>query len=106
MVIKGVESENGWRPAKVSQAQCQWGKVPGAEHVSLQILKGEPYTMMMAFAADYHANIEPLRDEDSACWTPTNTVDTSNHLNGTGMDLNWQGPDKKRFRLGINKEQA
>jgi len=46
---------------------------------------------MRAFAADFNAYIEPLRDKDSACYTPTNSVSTSNHLNGTAMDLNWGG---------------
>lgn len=44
---------------------------------------------MKAFAADYHAFVEPLRDADSASYTPTNSVATSNHLNGTAFDLNW-----------------
>ena len=44
---------------------------------------------MRAYAADYNAYIEPLRDDDSASYTPTNSVATSNHLNGTAMDLNW-----------------
>lgn len=45
--------------------------------------------IMRAYAADYNAYVEPLRDADSAGWTPTNSVATSNHLNGTAMDLNW-----------------
>ena len=102
-----MPSENGWEPARANGAtQCEWVRVPGAEHVSLQILKGQPLTILRAFAADYHAHVEPLRDADSACWTPTNSVPTSNHLNGTGMDLNWQGPDGNTFRLGITKERA
>lgn len=101
-----MASENGWNPAKASVAQCQWGTVPGTNSVSLELLKGQPYTIMMAFAADYNAYVEPLRDEDSGGRTETNSVPTSNHLNGTGMDLNWQGPDKKKFRLGITKAQA
>ncbi len=55
----------------------------------LQIMKGWPLQVLRAFAADYHAFVEPLRDVDSASWTPTNSVPTSNHLNGTAMDLNW-----------------
>jgi hypothetical protein len=51
---------------------------------------------MAAYAADYNAYVEPLRDPDSAGWTPTNSVATSNHLNGTAMDLNW---DTHPFRV-------
>lgn len=99
-------SENGWFPAKATKEQCQWVKVPGAEHVSLEILKGVPLIVMPAFAADFHAYIEPLRDADSAARTETNKVPTSNHLNATGMDLNWNGKDGKTFRYGISKERA
>ena len=84
-----MPSENGWEPARASADQCQWVKIPGAEHVSLQFLKGQPLQILRAYAADYHAYIEPLRDADSASYTPTNSVATSNHLNGTAMDLNW-----------------
>lgn len=88
MVQFGVESENGWRPAKAGQDKLIWISVPGS-NVSLQVLQGLPATIMGAFAADVNAYIEPLRDSDSASWTPTNAVATSNHLNGTAMDLNW-----------------
>lgn len=96
-------SENNW--PMVDQGSCVWVKVPGT-NVTLQIREGQPAKIMGAFAADYNAHVEPLRDADSACWTPTNSVATSNHLSGTGMDLNWNGPDGKTFRLGIPKERA
>lgn len=98
-----THSENGWR--MVDQGSCVWVKVPGTS-VTLQIREGQPATIMGAFAADFNANVEPLRDADSACWTATNSVASSNHLSGTGMDLNWNGADGKTFRLGISKEQA
>lgn len=98
-----THSENGWR--MVDQGSCRWVKVPGT-NVTLQIREGQPEAIMRAFAADYNAYIEPLRDADSACWTATNSVATSNHLSGTGMDLNWNGPDGRTFRLGISKERA
>lgn len=85
-----MPSENGWNPARANGAtDCEWVRIPGAEHVSLQFLKGWPLQVLRAYAADYHAYIEPLRDADSASYTPTNSVATSNHLNGTAMDLNW-----------------
>lgn len=81
-------SENGWQPAWVGADQLQWVLVPGTK-VNLQIQKGQPLKILRALAADFNAYIEPLRDADSASYTPTNSVSTSNHLNGTAMDLNW-----------------
>jgi len=102
-----MPSENGWEPAKARPDQCEWITVPGTNPpVRLELLKGWPLQILRAFAADYNAYIEPLRDGDSAAWTPTNSVATSNHLNGTAMDLNWNGPDGKTFRLGISEQQA
>jgi hypothetical protein len=82
-------SENGWEPLHAGPDILNWVRIPGAEHVSLQFMKGWPTAVLRAYAADYHAYIEPLRDADSASFTPTNSVATSNHLNGTAMDLNW-----------------
>lgn len=97
-------SENGW--PYVDEGSCTWVRIPGAEHVSLQIQNGPPLAILRAFAADFHANVEPLRDHDSACWTPGNSVATSNHPGGTSMDLNWNGADGKTFRYGISEAQA
>ena len=102
-VYGNTHSENGWR--MVDTGSCVWVRVPGTS-VSLQIREGQPAAILGAFAADYNAHIEPLRDADSACWTATNSVATSNHLSGTGMDLNWNGPDGRTFRLGIPKDRA
>lgn len=88
MVQVGVESENGWRPARATPDLTEWITVPGT-NVRLQFMKGWPLQILRAWAADYNAFIEPLRDPDSAAWTPTNSVATSNHLNGTACDLNW-----------------
>ena len=100
-----MASENGWIPAWVGKDSLEWTKVPGT-NVTLQIQKGQPLQILRAFAADYNAYVEPLRDHDSASYTPTNSVRTSNHLNGTAMDLNWNGADGKTFRLGISEERA
>lgn len=83
-----MASENGWEPSHAPADLLEWVTVPGTD-VHLQFMKGWPSTVMRAYAADYHAYIEPLRDADSASFTPTNSVATSNHLNGTAMDLNW-----------------
>ena len=103
VVYGNTHSENGWR--MVDQGSCRWITVPGTK-VTLQIREGQPVSIMGAFAADYNVKIEPLRDADSACWTATNDVGNSNHLSGTGMDLNWNGNDNRTFRLGISKERA
>lgn len=85
-----MPSENGWEPSRLPAGSDQlvWIDVPGAP-VSLQVMRGRPQAILAAVAADFHAFIEPLRDPDSASYTPTNSVATSNHLNGTAMDLNW-----------------
>ncbi|MDP7721773.1 M15 family metallopeptidase [Mycobacterium sp. TY814] len=80
-------SSNGW--PMVDEGSCTWVTVPGTD-VSLQIQNGQPLQILRAFAADFNAEVEPLRDADSACWTPGNSVADSNHLSGTAMDLNWE----------------
>ena len=97
-----MPSENGWEPSRASASQCEWARIPGAQHVSLQFLKGQPLAILRAFAADYHAYIEPLRDSDSAAYTPTNSVATSNHLNGTAMDLNWNSHPFRVLNAGFD----
>ena len=83
-----MPSENGWNPSWASQELLEWVEIPGTQ-VQLQFQKGFPSKILGGFAADYHAYVEPLRNQDSASYTPTNSVATSNHLNGTAMDLNW-----------------
>ncbi|WP_457149823.1 M15 family metallopeptidase [Mycobacteroides abscessus] len=86
VVYGNAFSENGW--PMVNSDECTWVTVPGTS-VSLQIQNGQPLAILRAFAADFNAYVEPLRDPDSACWTPTNSVSTSNHLSGTACDFNW-----------------
>jgi predicted chitinase len=102
-VYGNTHSENGW--PMVDQGSCEWVRIPGAAHVSLQIQKGWPLAILRAFAADWNAYIEPLRDPDSACWTPTNDVPTSNHLSGTAMDCNWNSHPFKVSYAGFNQTQ-
>jgi predicted chitinase len=83
-----MASENGWEPLHAGADILEWIVVPGTA-VHLQVMKGWPSAIMKAYAADYNAFVEPLRDADSASFTATNSVATSNHLNGTAMDLNW-----------------
>lgn len=98
-----THSENGWR--MVDRNSCRHVLIPGT-NVRIWLREGQPEKILGAFAADFNAHVEPLRQEDSGGWTETNDVASSNHLSGTAMDLNWQGPDKQRFRLGITEQQA
>ncbi len=99
-----MPSENGWSPSWVGQDRLEWASIPGTNPVvRLQIQKGNPLWIMRAFAADYNEYIEPLRDADSASYTPTNSVSTSNHLNGTAMDLNWSTHPFKVNYAGFDK---
>lgn len=82
-------SENGWR--MVDGDECVWSVIPGTNPpVHIQLRKGLPTTIMVAFAARFNKIVEPLRDPDTAGWTLVNDVGDSNHLAGTAMDLNWQ----------------
>ncbi|AXH46867.1 endolysin [Mycobacterium phage Aminay] len=79
-------SENGW--PMVDAGSCQWVTVPGT-NVSLQIREGQPAKILGAFVADINAYVENVTDADSGCWTPTNSVASSNHLSGTACDVSW-----------------
>lgn len=112
-VVNGSSfSEDGW--PIVDQDSCRWVVVPGTDPpVHLEIQDGQPAIILGAFAADVNAYVEKLRDRDSASWTASNSVlggygqnNGSNHLGGTAMDLNWDGPDGKTFRYGIDEARA
>lgn len=95
-------SEDGWW--YVDQGSCTWLNVLGCNPpVQLQIQNGQPLQIMGAFAADFNYYIEPLRNPDSACWTPDNSVSTSNHPGGTAMDLNWLS---HRFQISYDGYDA
>jgi putative chitinase len=96
-----MASENGWEPLHPNADQLEWVIVPGT-NVHLQFLKGWPSIILRAFAADFNAYIEPLRDADSAGYTATNSVATSNHLNGTAMDLNWNSHPFRVLNAGFD----
>lgn len=84
-------SENGWEPPTLpaNSNLLEWKTIPGRPDVSIQVMKGLPEVFLPAWAADWQDNIEVLRDDDTACYTPTNSVATSNHLNGTAIDIDW-----------------
>jgi predicted chitinase len=103
-----MPSENGWEPARLDPGSelLIWKQVPGID-VTLQVMKGLPEVFLPAWAADWNAYIEPLRDNDSASYTPTNSVATSNHLNGTACDLNWDShPFLQRGSLNAAQMQT
>ncbi|RIS72916.1 hypothetical protein D2E70_08690 [Mycobacteroides abscessus] len=102
VVYGNAFSSNGW--PMVNGDECTWVTVPGTS-VSLQIQNGQPLAILRAFAADFNAYVEPLRDPDSACWTPTNSVSTSNHLSGTAMDLNWESHPFQVANAGFSAAQ-
>jgi hypothetical protein len=95
-------SENGWR--MVDQGSCVWVAVPGT-NVHLQIREGQPARILGAFVADWNAYIEPVRDADSACWTATNSVASSNHLSGTACDVCWGSHPFRVANAGFNEAQ-
>lgn len=95
-------SSNGW--PMVDEGSCTWVTVPGTS-VSLQVQNGQPLAILRAFAADFNAYVEPLRDPDSASWTPGNSVPTSNHLSGTAMDLNWNSHPFQILNAGFSAAQ-
>ena len=83
-----LKSENGWEPPWVGQDRLNWVDIPGC-NVQVQTQKGLPTALIRAWIADHNAYIEPVRNGDTASYTPTNSVSTSNHLNGTAADVNW-----------------
>lgn len=86
-----MPSENGWNPAWVHESEAPWVRVPGTDPpVTLRLLRGDASTIMAAHAADWNAYVEKLRDADTAAYTATNSVSTSNHLNATAKDSNWR----------------
>jgi putative chitinase len=88
----------------VDQGSCVWVTVPGTD-VHLQIREGEPAKILGAFVADWNAYIEPVRDADSACWTATNSVASSNHLSGTACDVCWNSHPFRVANAGFNTAQ-
>ncbi len=81
-----LQTENGWH--QVGSGELNRSAIPGTT-IIIPLQQGIPSAVMKAFAADYHAYVEPLNQADSGGWTPTNSVRTSNHLSGTAMDLRW-----------------
>lgn len=86
MLNRNLITENGW--PQCGADDCDFGPVPGLD-VYLQTRSGVPTIILKSWAKWFNDNVEPLRDRDSACWTPTNSVWNSNHLSATACDFNW-----------------
>lgn len=99
-----VLSLNGWRMC--NEDECNWIVVPGSNDVSLEIRQGIPTVILSHFAARFNEVIEPLHDEDSACWTLTNDVATSNHPAGIACDFNWNSHPFQTYGTYGNKLPA
>ena len=85
-----ARTENGWPGLPATDDMLNWVTVPGTNPpVKLQIQKGQPTQILKAFVADMNAYIEPVRNQDTACFTRENSVRTSNHRSGTAIDIDW-----------------
>ena len=111
-VVNGnTSTEDGW--PLVDENSCNWISVPGTNPpVHLQIQVGQPTAILRAWAADWNAYVERLRDADSACWTAGNSVlgtpgqnNGSNHLGGSACDLNWNDHTFRVSYAGFNQAQ-
>ncbi|MGI5216259.1 M15 family metallopeptidase [Nocardia sp. CA-290969] len=80
-------SENGWR--MVDRDMCVVGGpsigLPNTNTAPLRA--GDASTILVAWLAWYHRNVEPLRSPVWG-WSATNDVANSNHLSGTAVDIN------------------
>lgn len=83
-----VLSLNGWRMC--NEDECVWRVVPGSNDVRIEVRKGIPETILVRFLERFNQVIEPLRDNDTACWTLGNSVATSQHPAGVAVDCNWE----------------
>ncbi|AMS03098.1 endolysin [Gordonia phage Obliviate] len=79
-------SENGWRMC--NRDECVTVTVAG---MGLHVRSGYAAEVLGAWVRWYHENVEPIdlyKPLDDWGWSNTNDVATSNHLSGTGVDLN------------------
>lgn len=107
MVLIDVESENGWRPPDLRPGDplLVWKTIPGCDPpVTIQVMRGLPEVFLPAWVADWNAYIEPVRDDDTAAYTDGNRVYTSNHKNGTAVDIDWRNHEFQR-RGTLNADQ-
>lgn len=95
-------SSNGW--PMVDEGSCTWVDIPGCD-CRIQIQNGQPLQIIRAFVADFNAEVEPVRDADTACWTAGNSVGDSNHLSGTAVDINWDSHPFQVADAGFDQQK-
>lgn len=90
----------------VDTGSCTWVDVPGTNPtVRIQIQNGQPLQILRAWVADINAYVEHVRDGDTACWTATNSVGSSNHLSGCAVDIDWDSHPFRVADAGFNGAQ-
>ena len=79
-------SENGWRMC--NRDECDIARIPDLFLVDTAPLrKGAPHTILGAWLKWYDLNVEEIISPTWG-WSNTNDVSNSNHLSGTGVDIN------------------
>lgn len=87
-----THSENGWRIC--DRDECE--RIPVGDTATFLIVRrGDVAQALAAWALWYHENVEPIDRYQSAPtftddwgWSRENNVANSNHLSGTGIDVN------------------
>ncbi|MDH6282794.1 hypothetical protein M2280_004031 [Prescottella agglutinans] len=77
-------SENGWRMCNRDECVVA-NPVPFSD--TAPVRKGDAATVLNAWLIWYHRNVEPITSPVWG-WSATNEVGDSNHLAGTGIDIN------------------
>lgn len=93
-----VTTENGWEsipPSKVVRRGIT------GTNIVLPLHWHDCGFVLISFAAMYNRVIEPLMGgaSDEGGYTETNSVYTSNHKSGTGIDLNWNKYPFRRYTM-------
>lgn len=82
-------TEAGW--PQCTRAECDNPLVPGTRAVRPELRRGDVATILVAWAAWFHANVRSIEPADGHRnwwgWSATNDVWNSNHLSGTALDL-------------------
>lgn len=93
-----VTTENGW--ASIPPSKVVRRGITGT-NIVLPLHPHDAGFVLISFAAMYNRVIEPLTGgaSDEGGYTETNSVYTSNHKSGTGIDLNWNKYPFRRYTM-------
>lgn len=93
-----VTTENGW--ASIPPSKVVRRGITGT-NIVLPLHPHDCGFVLISFAAMYNRVIEPLMGgaSDEGGYTETNSVYTSNHKSGTGIDLNWNKYPFRRYTM-------